>query len=434
MCEGRIHWDKFRDRLPTMSASVEVPQHLLLLPSAPWPTSQASLKDAYKAPLLSVMQEMSFGTSKATLGAKLDIAVPVTPPLLHKLTDSPRSATYHHVHTLVSGIYRLICIIAAQENVNIEDSEGIDVRVLLVSAGATTSQGEEASAAGPGKYGPIGVITALSCLARSQRPYQTIFTTESEESERLLRQYLISQDSRVRVQKVKGGETHLAEKRSNLSLEHDPPAETQGHISVAVGGTWDHLHIGHKLLLAMVAYLGEKDGSKPAKLTVGITGDALLKNKKNPELLQSWDERRDAVYEFLRAILDFRSPGDAHTRIDDIRALGPNGHVTRCTMSEDVVLDLVEISDPFGPTITDEGITALVLSAETRSGGIAVNEKREAQDWSRLRIFEVDVLEATEDKEVDDGTSELDRSFESKISSTSIRASLVEKAKMRMNT
>ncbi|KAI9654151.1 MAG: hypothetical protein M1831_005505 [Alyxoria varia] len=378
------------------------------------------------------MQQLSFGTSKATLGAKLDIAVPIPPPLLHKLTDLPRSTLYPSVHMLVSGIYRLICVVSAQQNINIEDSEGLDIRVLLVSA-ATTSQGEGATPADSEKGDPVGAIVKLSCLARSQRSYHSILTTESEECERLLREYLINQDSRVKVQRVKGGENYSDGNGPDLSLEDDATTEAQKHLSVAVGGTWDHLHIGHKLLLAMVAFLVEKDSSKPAKLTVGITGDELLKNKKNRELLQPWSERRDAVLEFLKAIMDFRCPGDAHIKIDEIRAPGLNGHITRCTMWDDLVFDLVEISDPFGPTITDENITALVLSAETRSGGKAVNEKREAQDWSPLQIFEVDVLEAAEEKEAEDGTSELERSFESKISSTSIRMSLAEKAKTRMN-
>src|SRR5271155_4462149 len=52
------------------------------------------------------------------------------------------------------------------------------------------------------------------------------------------------------------------------------------------------------------------------------------------------------------------------------------------------------INNPFGPTVTDAAITALVTSAETRAGGAAVNDRRRAQGWAPLDIFEVDVLAA----------------------------------------
>jgi len=76
--------------------------------------------------------------------------------------------------------------------------------------------------------------------------------------------------------------------------------------------------------------------------------------------------------------------------------------------------------DPFGPTITDETITALVISAETRSGGKAVNAKRAEKEWAPLDIFEVDVLGAEEE----DGTvtqGKVDETFQGKLSSTEIR-------------
>lgn len=38
--------------------------------------------------------------------------------------------------------------------------------------------------------------------------------------------------------------------------------------TVALGGTFDHLHSGHKILLSMAAWIAEK------KLIVGITGQS----------------------------------------------------------------------------------------------------------------------------------------------------------------
>ena len=45
-------------------------------------------------------------------------------------------------------------------------------------------------------------------------------------------------------------------------------------------------------------------------------------------------------------------------------------------MNPDILYDIVTISDPFGPTITDESLQCIVLSEETRKGGEAINVKR----------------------------------------------------------
>jgi phosphopantetheine adenylyltransferase len=48
-----------------------------------------------------------------------------------------------------------------------------------------------------------------------------------------------------------------------------------------MGGTFDYLHVGHKLLLSSALLL-----LKPEKeLVIGLTGDGLLKNKKNKEYM-----------------------------------------------------------------------------------------------------------------------------------------------------
>ena len=56
--------------------------------------------------------------------------------------------------------------------------------------------------------------------------------------------------------------------------------------TVALGGTFDHLHAGHKILLTMACWLASR------RVIVGITDDILLKNKKYRNLLESlcvWD-------------------------------------------------------------------------------------------------------------------------------------------------
>jgi phosphopantetheine adenylyltransferase len=85
----------------------------------------------------------------------------------------------------------------------------------------------------------------------------------------------------------------------------------------------------------------------------------------------------------------------------------------------------VEIWDPYGPTITEESLTALVVSKETASGGAAVNDERAKKGWKSLAIFEVDVLQTGEVTDVMDANN-----FELKISSTDIRRRRMNLAKV----
>src|SRR5436305_13236575 len=55
----------------------------------------------------------------------------------------------------------------------------------------------------------------------------------------------------------------------------------------------------------------------------------------------------------------------------------PNGHIVRVTYlspaSGTTTINYTRITDPYGPTITDRRISAIVISYETRAGGKAVN-------------------------------------------------------------
>lgn len=212
----------------------------------------------------------------------------------------------------------------------------------------------------------------------------------------------------------------------------DGPVAT--HKSVAVGGTFDHLHIGHKLLLTATILAAEpSDPSSQTKMprliTVGITGDELLVNKKYGAVVESWATRQQRTAEFIESILVFHPDIASIQKTESIDQPGPNGKVVRVTYGDDITINYTQISDPFGPTITDENITALVISGETRAGGKAVNDKRLEKGWKALEVFEVDVLDAgvgLDDTEAQPQQQDK-QSFESKISSTEIRRRLYEK-------
>lgn len=104
---------------------------------------------------------------------------------------------------------------------------------------------------------------------------------------------------------------------------------------VALGGTFDHLHAGHKILLSMAIWITRE------KLIVGLTDDALLVRKRYAEVLESLFVRETR----LRAFLMLVNPA--------------------------LTYDIVPINDVYGPTGWDENIQALVVSKETESGAQA---------------------------------------------------------------
>lgn len=137
---------------------------------------------------------------------------------------------------------------------------------------------------------------------------------------------------------------------------------------VALGGTFDHLHAAHKLLLHLALFLTSR------KLIVGVMSDTLLHSKSNADLVEPLSQRISAVCEFLQ-----RCHGSGS---------GSSGR-------SGVEFEVVEIHDPFGPTAWDEDIQCLVVSKETMSGGVAVNRKRQEKGLGELEVYVIDVIAST---------------------------------------
>lgn len=394
---------------------------LLLLPPAPSPPTYAALKAAYSAPLLTVLHQLARAPERAHGRSILDIALPC--PHLYRQLDAPRGPLYATTESLVAGLYKLICILAAQNAIDTEDAEGVDARVILVAYPRNGKLNQPPADSTP-EHELQGPAVDLYTLARSPRSWRQVFSVQCEEGEGLLKHFLALSGAERNVQRVRGGIVTI----ETTASSNDSQVSPVNHFSVAVGGTFDHMHIGHKLLLTMFAFaLGRRhshDRQAPSVLTVGITGDELLKNKRYAEFLESWHDRQQGVHDFLLSIIYFGPLDGNGIGVEELDEPGPNGHAVHASYPLGLLIKYVEIGDPFGPTITDEAITALVLSLETRGGGQAVNSKRLEKGWHELEIFEVSVLDASEEERVDE-------TFKSKLSSTEIRRNKSERSQVQ---
>lgn len=398
---------------------------LLFLPPPPVPSSPASLKAAYgpalKAALKTVVSKETYGTNV------LEIALSC--PQLHERLRLPRSQIFPEATHLLAGLYSLACIICAEENIEPEGAGGVDFRVLLVAYTSSEAYASDGSLQSLRKT-VFGPIIDLPTLALTKRQWQYIFQMDGEQGLEMFTNYMnlaTRMNPAVKCEKhiVSGGISMVSQV---LPSSQTPEQIVPTHAVVAVGGTFDHLHAGHKLLLTATALLLQpkvRVNDPPRRLIVGITGDELLKNKKYAEYLGSWRSRQEDVVDFLLSILSPTKTSSLDIEVINHNEPVANGKAIHTHLKrESLVIECVEIQDAFGPTITDETITALVVSGETRSGGAAVNDKRKEKAWNALEIFEVDVLDANPN-ELGATTTE---NFDAKISSTAIRKRKADEA------
>jgi phosphopantetheine adenylyltransferase/dephospho-CoA kinase len=140
--------------------------------------------------------------------------------------------------------------------------------------------------------------------------------------------------------------------------EGSPNFEPKPFKHVCLGGTFDRLHNGHKVLLSTAALLSDK-------ITCGVTGGDMNRKKTLYELIEPLDHRMDMVEEFLKDVTD------------------------------GVTIDVQEITDPFGPAIVIKDLDCIVVSDETVKGGLAVNQKRKERGLNELDIQKIELVEGS---------------------------------------
>ncbi len=124
---------------------------------------------------------------------------------------------------------------------------------------------------------------------------------------------------------------------------------------VAMGGTFDSFHKGHKILVQKAFRVGDK-------VIIGLTSDefVLSQNKSHP--VDHYHIRKKELVDFLHEL--------------------------------DVIerAQIVTLNDPWGPTITDPNIEALVASDETKNTVNKINELRMKSGLTPLKLITVQMV------------------------------------------
>lgn len=126
---------------------------------------------------------------------------------------------------------------------------------------------------------------------------------------------------------------------------------------VAVGGTFDELHKGHRSLLVKAFEVGEK-------VLIGLCTDEFVKKMGKPHVT--------APYE---------------TRLKELQAFLEKSNLTKTA-------EITPLNDPYGKTLTDKCIEALVVSEETEKIAIKINQKRNEKSLPLLKIITISMVPA----------------------------------------
>ena len=124
---------------------------------------------------------------------------------------------------------------------------------------------------------------------------------------------------------------------------------------VAMGGTFDVLHNGHKELLRKAFDVGRK-------VMIGVTSDGFARSLHKPHKVDPYAKRRN----------------------DLERLLGRWGVLSRAR--------IVPLLDRYGPTVLTSKIDALVVSRRTIQTAYEINAERKAKGLKPLEIVPIDLL------------------------------------------
>ncbi len=132
-------------------------------------------------------------------------------------------------------------------------------------------------------------------------------------------------------------------------------------MNVMVGGTFDPLHVGHKVLLRRSFEIAGKEGF----VTIGLTSDDFASRKSHP--IRPYEVRRDELIAWIE-FMKF-----------------PAGYLVEC------------LADRFGSAL-NEDFEALVVSEETFPVAEEINALRQEMGRGKVDIYQIRCIMADDGK------------------------------------
>ena len=132
---------------------------------------------------------------------------------------------------------------------------------------------------------------------------------------------------------------------------------------VAVGGTFDKLHKGHKKLLEFSFKIGEK-------VLIGLSSDELVKKLQKPHEVATYTEREKNLISFLKE----------------------KGFINR--------FEIIPLKDRYGITLIHPNLEALITGEENKVIAEKINEERIKKGLKPLEIFYVKTVLAEDNKPI----------------------------------
>jgi len=124
---------------------------------------------------------------------------------------------------------------------------------------------------------------------------------------------------------------------------------------VGMGGTFDHLHDGHKLLLDTAFSLCEE-------VHIGLTNEKMLRRKRHAAKLEDYETRKKNLEAYISTIAD----------LDRVK--------------------IFELDNPYGPPVNEPAYDGIVVSQETFMGALQINDIRVDKGYPPIVIVVVPLV------------------------------------------
>lgn len=130
---------------------------------------------------------------------------------------------------------------------------------------------------------------------------------------------------------------------------------------MVLGGTFDHLHLGHEKLITASFGIA-------AKVSIGILNGPLIQDKYLSKIIEPYEVRQKTIEDYLKK----------------------NGYFNRSS--------IFQIIDIYGSTLTNKTIDSIIVTKETKLNAVKINSMRKKIGMKPLEIVTIDYIKGPDHK------------------------------------